>query len=96
MARSYGVLTPGRGKIDVCLRNHSAEHITLPNQTAVGEIAAANVILALLALKTTEDESDKGESTTWKGKGGSQKELLDEIDLTGLRDWGFSLTESGI
>ena len=44
MARSYGVLKPGRGKIDVCLRNHSSKQITLPKQTAVGEITAANVI----------------------------------------------------
>ena len=27
MARSYGLLKPGRGKIDVCLRNHSAKQI---------------------------------------------------------------------
>ena len=32
MARSYGVLKPGRGKIDVCLRNHSAKQITLPSR----------------------------------------------------------------
>ena len=32
MARSYEVLKPGRGKIDVCLRNHSAKQITLPKQ----------------------------------------------------------------
>ena len=25
MARSYGILKPGRDKIDVCLRNHSAQ-----------------------------------------------------------------------
>ena len=29
-ARSYGVLKPGRGKIDVCLRNHRTKQITLP------------------------------------------------------------------
>ena len=29
-ARSYGVLKPGRGKIDDCLRNHNAKQITLP------------------------------------------------------------------
>ena len=48
-ARSYGVLKPGRGKIDVFLRKHSAKQITLPKQTAVVEIAAANIIPALLA-----------------------------------------------
>ena len=63
-ARSYWVLRPGRGKIDVCLRKHSAKLITLPKQTAVGEIRAANVIPALLALKPAEEESSKGEATT--------------------------------
>ena len=29
MARLYGILRPGRGKIDVCLRNHSTKQITL-------------------------------------------------------------------
>ena len=28
-ARLYGVLTPRRGKIDVCLRNHSTKQIIL-------------------------------------------------------------------
>ena len=37
MARSYGVLKPGRDKIDVFLRNHSAKQIILSKQTAVGE-----------------------------------------------------------
>ena len=46
-ARSYGVIKPGRGNIDVCLRNHSVKQITLPKWTAVGETAAANIILAL-------------------------------------------------
>ena len=35
-ASSYGVLKPGRGKINVCLKNHSAKQITLPTETAVG------------------------------------------------------------
>ena len=34
----------------------------------MGDIAAANVILALFALKPTEDESDQGEATIQKGK----------------------------
>ena len=33
-ARSHVVLKPGRGKIDVCLRNHSTKQITLSKQTA--------------------------------------------------------------
>ena len=60
-ARSCGVLKPGRGKVDVCLRNHSAKQITLPKQTTVGEIAATNIILTLLAPKPTWHESGKGE-----------------------------------
>ena len=52
----YRVLRPGRGKINVCHRNYSAKQITLPKQTAVGEITAANVIPSLFALKLTEDE----------------------------------------
>ena len=85
-ARSYWVLRPGIGKIDVCLRNHCAKQITLPKQTAVGKITVANAILALLAPKPTEDQSDNGEATAQKWKGGSQKECLDKIDIIGLRD----------
>ena len=81
MARSYGVLKPGRGRIDVCLRNHSAK------QTAMGEIAAANVILALLVPKTKGCETGQGKATTEKRKYENQKGLLDKIDLTGLGEW---------
>ena len=35
-AQSYGVLRPGKGRINVCLRNHSTKQVTLPKQTAVG------------------------------------------------------------
>ena len=87
MARSYWVFKPGRSKIDVCLRNHSAKQITLPMQTAVGEITAANIILALLVPKPIGHELGKGESTTRKRKYESQKELLDKINLTGLGEW---------
>ena len=87
MARSYGVLKPGRGKIDVCLRNHSAKQITLPKQITVKEIAAANIILALLVAKSIGHEAGKGEATVEKGKYESQKELLDKIYLTGLGEW---------
>ena len=68
MARSYGVLKPGRGKIDVCLRNHSPKQITPPKWTAVGEIAAANVIMALLMLRPTGDKSGRSEATAQKRK----------------------------
>ena len=47
-ARSYGVLKPGKDKIDICLRNHSTREVILPKQTTVGEMAA-NMIPALLA-----------------------------------------------
>ena len=86
MVRLYGVFKPGRDKIDVCPRNHSPKQIIIPKQTAVGEIAAANVILLLLAPKPTEDESCKGETITQKRKYGIQKEMLDKTDLTGLSD----------
>ena len=62
MARSYGVLRPGKGKINVCLRNHSAKHVILPKQTALGEIMLANIIPALLALKPTGPDMDEGGS----------------------------------
>ena len=44
MTRSYGALKAGKGKIDVCLRNHSAKQVILPKWTIVEEIAAANFI----------------------------------------------------
>ena len=53
-ARSYGVLKPGVGKVDVCLQNHSTKLITVPKQTAMGEIAAAIAIPALLTPKPNE------------------------------------------
>ena len=80
-------LKPGRGKNDGCLRNHSAKQITLPKWTAVGEITATHIILAMLAPKPTWHESSKGKATTGKGKYESQKESLDKIDLTGLGEW---------
>ena len=86
-ARSYEVLKPGRGIIDVCLRYHCAKQITLPKWTAVGEIIAANIILALLVLRSTEHKAGKGDVTTGKGKYESQKKLLGIIDLTGLGEW---------
>ena len=67
MARSYGVLKPGRCKINVCLRNHSAKQIPLPKWTAEREIIAANIILALLEPKPTGHESGKCKASTGKG-----------------------------
>ena len=89
-ARSYGVLSPGRGNIDVSLRNPSAKQITLPKWTVVGEITAANIILALLVPKPTGHKSGKGKATTRKRKCENQKELLDKIDLIGLGDWSWN------
>ena len=51
MARSYGVLNQGEAKLMFACRNHSAKQITFLKQTAVEDIAAANIILALLAPK---------------------------------------------
>ena len=87
MARSYGVLKLGRGKIDVCLRNHIAKQINLPKQTAVEEIAAANIIPALLVPKSTGHGAGEKEAIPEKRKTQSQEELLDKIDLTGLGKW---------
>ena len=87
MARLYGVLKPGKGKIDVCHRNHSEKQVTLPKQTAVGEIAAVNIIPALLVPKLTGHGLGEKEAPAKKGETENQKELLDKIDLTGLEEW---------
>ena len=50
----------------------------------MGEIAAANIILALLL---PGHEAGKDGATAEKRKSESQKELLDEIDSTGLEEW---------
>ena len=68
MARSYGVLRRGKGKINVCLRSHSTKQVTLLKWSAVGEIAVANIIPALLAPKPTWDGVDEKETTAKKGK----------------------------
>ena len=52
----------------------------------MGEIAAANIILALLAPKPARHEAGTGEPTVEKRKYESQKELLDKIDLTWLAE----------
>ena len=62
-ARSYGVLKPGKGKIDVCLSNHSVKQVTLPKWTAVGGITAANIIPALLAPKPTRHGAGEKKAT---------------------------------
>ena len=80
LARSYGILKPERGKIDVCLRNHNTKQISLPKWTAVGKTTAANIIPALLVLKPTGDNSGKGKATAQNRKYGSPKECLDKID----------------
>ena len=87
VARSYEVLKPGRGKIDVCLRNHSVKQITLPKWTAGREIAAANIIPVLLVPKPTGHGAGEKEATVEKRKTESQKGLLDKTDLTGLGEW---------
>ena len=52
-ARSYGVLRPGKGEINICLRNHRVKQVILPKQTAVGKISPSNIIPSLLASKAT-------------------------------------------
>ena len=74
MTRMYGVLKLGRGKIDVCLRNHSIKDISLPKWIVVGEIAATNILLALLVPKPTGHEAGKVEAAAGKRKSESQKE----------------------
>ena len=68
ITRSFGIFKPGRGKFDVCLRNHSAKQITLPKWTAVGEIVAANIIPVLLVPKPTGHKAGKGQATVEKRK----------------------------
>ena len=67
MATSYGVLKPGRGKIDICLKNHSARQITPQKWTAVGEITAANIIPALLVPKPPGYEAGRVKLRQRKG-----------------------------
>ena len=52
MARLYEVIRPGKGKIDVCFRNHSVKQVILPKQTAVGEITPANIYSSSVGTKT--------------------------------------------
>ena len=67
-ARSCCVLRLRIGKIDVCLINHSAKQFTLPKWMAIGDIALANIILVLLVLKPTEDNSAAGKATAQQGQ----------------------------
>ena len=70
IARSYDVLRPGEGKVNICLRNDNAKQNTLPKWAAVGEIAVANAILALLPPKSTEKEAVRGEATAQQRQSG--------------------------
>ena len=74
-ARSYGELRPGTHKIDICLWNHSAMQVTLPQQTTMVEISSADVSLALLAQKPTGLKRGQGK-TTREMKNEGQKELI--------------------
>ena len=65
------------------------KQITLPKQTAVGEISAAT-LFQLLAPKPTGYEAGKDKATAEKKSAESQKELLDKIDLTGLGEWSHN------
>ena len=61
-------LRQGKGKINICHRNHSARQVTLPKQTTVGEITPANMIPALLDQNPTGLEEDKREPPQRKRK----------------------------
>ena len=86
IARLYGVLKPGEGKIDVCLRNHSVKQAILPKQTAVGEITSTKIMPALSAPKPTGHGADEKEVMIKRKETESQKRILDKIDLTGLEE----------
>ena len=90
-ARSYGILQLGVGKLNVCLRNHSANKSLSQSRLLWGEIAVANAFPSLLALalKPTEDDSIRGKVTNQQGQSEGKRELLEKIDLTGLQDWSF-------
>ena len=89
MARSYGMLKPEVGKGDVCLQHNNAKSINIPKQTAVGEIKAANAILALLWPNQTENEFVGVEATAQKNQMEGQREILNNIDLMGSQDWSL-------
>ena len=61
---------------------NSANQITLPKWTAVGEIAAANIIPALDQVRMKPLQG--------MGKLEVRKKLLDKIDLTGLGEWSLN------
>ena len=50
-AQAYGELKPGSSHVHACIRNVGSKDITLPAKTTIGEITAAKVIPANLALK---------------------------------------------
>ena len=73
-------MRPVIGKINVCLKNlDSAKQIILPEWTAVGEIAVANAILALLVPKPRKDDPVRAELS--KGKVRVRKNFWKKIDL---------------
>ena len=53
----------------------------------MGQIIAANIILAVLAPKPTGHEASKNEAIAEKRKIESHRELLDKTDLAGLGEW---------
>ena len=88
-ARFHGILRPGVGKINVCLRNHSTQQITLPKWTAVGDIAAANAIPSLLAPKPTKGDSVRDEATILQGQSKGQRECLEKNWSNRVTDWSL-------
>ena len=87
MARSYGELRPGTGKINICLWNYSARLVAFPKQTTVGGITSADVHPTMLVQKPTELKGRQRETTTKKVKNKGQTDVFDKIDLTGSEEW---------
>ena len=68
MARSYGVLKPGEGKIDVCLMNHSARQVILLMQTTVGEIMPADMVPSSVGPQANGTQEVRKKPLQRKGK----------------------------
>ena len=87
MGISYGILKPERGKIDVCLRKHSAKQLTLSKQTVWERSQQPTLFHLCWWPKPIGHWMGEKESTGEKRKTESQTKLLDKIDLTGLGEW---------
>ena len=88
MARPYGILKPGRGKIYVFLRNHSVKQISLLKQTLLWERLQQQTSFQLYWCQSHQGMSHiMMKPPLEKGNMAVKNELLDKIDLTGLGEW---------